>query len=86
MNIFNTVDIGTGMVPIPKLDVLQVCHFVAHVHWMKHGARKNLKSEKFQVEMILYIFISQLQIPDLISISFHNNYVVQEFQFISRIN
>ena len=32
MNIFNTVDIGTGMVPIPKLNVLQVCHFVAHVH------------------------------------------------------
>ena len=32
MNIFNTVDIGTGMVPIPKLDVLQICHFVAHVH------------------------------------------------------
>ena len=54
---------------------------------MKHGARKNLKSEKFQVKMLLYIFIhvSQLQIPDLISIPFHNNYVVQEFQFISRI-
>ena len=32
MNIFNTVDIGTGMVHIPKLNALQVCHFVAHVH------------------------------------------------------
>ena len=32
MNIFNTVDIGTGMVPIPKLNVLQVFHFVAHAH------------------------------------------------------
>ena len=53
---------------------------------MKHGARKNLKSEKFQVKMLLYLFISQLQIPDLIFIPVHNNYLVQEFQFISRIN
>ena len=30
MNIFDTVD--TGMVPIPKLNVLQLCHFVAHAH------------------------------------------------------
>ena len=73
MNLFNTVDKGTGMVPIPKLTVLQVCHFVAHVHLMKHGARKNLKAEKFQVKMLLYLFISQPQIPDLISIPFHNN-------------
>ena len=30
MNIFDTVDIG--MVPIPKRNDLQVCHFVAHAH------------------------------------------------------
>ena len=40
MNIVNTVDISTGMVPIPKLNVLQVFHFVAHAYRMKHGARK----------------------------------------------
>ena len=43
---------------------------------MKHGGRKILKTEKFQVKMLLYLFISQLPIPDLISIPFHNNYVV----------
>ena len=36
---------------------------------------------------LLCLFISQLQIPDLISIPFHfNSVVIQEFQFISRIN
>ena len=43
---------------------------------MKHGARKILKADKFQVKMLLYLFISQLQIPDLTYIPFHNNYVV----------
>ena len=64
------------MVPIPKLNDLQVCHFVAHAHSMKNGARKILEAEKFQVKMLLYLFISQLQIPDLISVLFHNNYLV----------
>ena len=68
--------VDIGMVPIPKLNVLQECHFVVHAHWMKNGARKILKAEKFQVKMLLYLFIFQLQIPDLISVPFHNNYVV----------
>ena len=42
---------------------------------MKHGARKILKAEKFQVKLLLYLFISQLQIPDLISIPLHNKAV-----------
>ena len=42
----------------------------------KNDARKILKAEKFQVKMLLYLLISQLQIPDLISLPFHNNYVV----------
>ena len=55
---------------------------------MKHGARKILKAENFQVKMLLYLFISQLQIPDLISILSTIIMWLQEFQFIhvSRIN
>ena len=38
-------------------------------------------------ETLLCLFISLLLIPDLISIPFHfNSVVIQEFQFISRIN
>ena len=62
------------MVPIPKLNVLQECP--VHAHSMKNGARKILKAEKFQVKMLLYLFIFQLQIPDLISVPFQNNHVV----------
>ena len=43
MNVFNTSDIG--VVPIPKLNVLQECHFVVHAQRMKNGARKILSKD-----------------------------------------
>ena len=37
------------------------------------SARKILKAKKFHVKMLLHLLISQLQIPDLISVPFHNS-------------
>ena len=74
-----------GVGPIIKVPS---CQLMPHegIFQLENGARKNLKAEKFQVKMLLYLLISQLQIPDLISVLSTIITWLQEFQFILRIN